>query len=273
MSDRSKYKDREWLRNQYVENGLTQYDIADKCGVTQAEISRWMDRLDIQANGQSKAQNPDAKVELLSDEGWLREKYHGNSLTIYEIGDMCNVHGATVAKYMRKMGIERREGTEKQTVHADSMKFTDPYWLEKEYSEKERATEDIAKECGVSQKTISNHLKANDIPVRDRVQTGEDHPQWNGGSPVYQLYDWRQARENTFEKYGKACLSCGMGPDEHIEAFGTSLHVHHIEPIATFDDPRDANTVDNLVPLCAECHRKYEGKDTSAEEIKNGEVA
>ena len=43
MSD-TRYKDAEWLEEQYHDNGLTQYEIADKCGVNQKTVRSWMDK-------------------------------------------------------------------------------------------------------------------------------------------------------------------------------------------------------------------------------------
>lgn len=42
-----KYRDEDWLREQYVQNSLTQQEIADRAGCSQHTISRWMRRYDI----------------------------------------------------------------------------------------------------------------------------------------------------------------------------------------------------------------------------------
>jgi hypothetical protein len=38
----AEYRDEDWLHEQYVENGLTQQEIADKVGCSQHTISRWL---------------------------------------------------------------------------------------------------------------------------------------------------------------------------------------------------------------------------------------
>lgn len=274
MAANPRYKNRDWLRRKYAEDGLSQYEIADECGVTQAEISRRMNRLGIDTNDRSTAQNPDAKTELLSDEEWLRERYHGDDLTVYDIGDMCNVHGATVAKRLRKLGIETRGGTEKQTTHAEHTKFTDPDWLESQYWGEDRSQSDIAAECGVSQPTIGNYLRKFGIETRPKHAVGEEHPQWNGGYDIYQLKNWDEARERVFDKYGQECLRCGLTQTAHKERYGESIHVHHLEALASFDDPADANRLENLVPLCQSCHKELEGADVTAADIESmGAVA
>lgn len=67
--------------------------------------------------------------------------------------------------------------------------------------------------------------------------------------------NWRKTREVVLERDGHACQCCGLPPNE----LEHPLEVHHIQPLRTFDDPKNANDVDNLVSLCKGCHRKWEG--------------
>jgi len=43
-----RYRNAEWLQEQYIEKDRTQKEIADKCGVSDSTISRWCDKLDIE---------------------------------------------------------------------------------------------------------------------------------------------------------------------------------------------------------------------------------
>lgn len=43
-----KYKDEQWLREQYLENDRTQEDIASECGVSHMTIQYWRDKFDIE---------------------------------------------------------------------------------------------------------------------------------------------------------------------------------------------------------------------------------
>jgi len=47
-----------------------------------------------------------------------------------------------------------------------------------------------------------------------------------------------------------------MSEDEHQDTFDTGLNVHHVTDVAEFDDPDDADTLDNVESLCVECHGK-----------------
>jgi transcriptional regulator with XRE-family HTH domain len=42
-----RYHDAEWLEQKYHEEGLTQREIAELCGVSPSAIRKWMDRNDI----------------------------------------------------------------------------------------------------------------------------------------------------------------------------------------------------------------------------------
>lgn len=49
--------------------------------------------------------------EKLSDPDWLREKYHGEELTLEEIGDICGVTAQAVHYRMKKHGVKTRSVT------------------------------------------------------------------------------------------------------------------------------------------------------------------
>jgi len=89
---------------------------------------------------------------------------------------------------------------------------------------------------------------------KGRSRRGEDNPNWKDGRPDYYGSNWREMREKTLQRDNHQCMKCGdSGEDE-------SLHVHHIKPIRTFDEPENANFLDNLVSLCVSCHHEMERK-------------
>jgi len=45
----TKYKDEDWLEQQYVEKDRSQADIAEECGVSDMTIHRWREKFDIGA--------------------------------------------------------------------------------------------------------------------------------------------------------------------------------------------------------------------------------
>jgi len=75
--------------------------------------------------------------------------------------------------------------------------------------------------------------------------------------------NWQKQREKALERDDFECRKCS---DEG------SLHVHHIKPRRTYIesdifDIEESNRLQNLVTLCASCHREEESGDT---DITNG---
>lgn len=60
---------------------------------------------------------------------------------------------------------------------------------------------------------------------------------------------WPAARAAALARDGHRCRVCGATRD---------LHVHHLRPVRLFAHPADAHRPDNLVTLCARCHRRAE---------------
>lgn len=69
---------------------------------------------------------------------------------------------------------------------------------------------------------------------------------------------WRRRRENALERDRYECTNCGLSEEAHIEQFDRGLHVHHIRPLRTFDDAREAHMTENLETVCLNCHNEIE---------------
>lgn len=78
---------------------------------------------------------------------------------------------------------------------------------------------------------------------------GDEHWLWNGGPDIDYGDDWQEVREKVIER-DEICQKCDQA--------GGILDVHHIVPIRTFDEPEEANVMDNLILLCRSCHMKVE---------------
>lgn len=72
--------------------------------------------------------------------------------------------------------------------------------------------------------------------------------------------NWKQQRERVLARDGYQCRTCGSEART-----GQGLHVHHIRPFRDYgyvpgknDGYRLANELENLVTLCASCHRQAE---------------
>lgn len=96
---------------------------------------------------------------------------------------------------------------------------------------------------------------------RSENWTGEQSPVYTGYSDNYGD-GWYRQRRRAREKYDGICQSCG------VEQSDRKHDVHHIVPVAEFDDPEDAHDLENLTLLCRSCHQTVE-YEMSVEEQKD----
>ncbi|WP_143824984.1 homing endonuclease associated repeat-containing protein [Natronoarchaeum philippinense] len=100
-------------------------------------------------------------------------------------------------------------------------------------------------------------------------RVGEDHPQWKGGGELYYGPNFQRQREKRLKADNYQCQNCGRAQDDHRDAYGRSLEIHHRTPVREFYQDIDTeagetpnweamNALSNLVTLCIECHRDVE---------------
>lgn len=80
---------------------------------------------------------------------------------------------------------------------------------------------------------------------------GERAAMWRGGSDPNRGQAWLKLAESIRERDGYTCRRCGTTQFEN----GRRLDVDHIRPWRSFENKKEANAADNLVALCARCHR------------------
>ncbi len=82
---------------------------------------------------------------------------------------------------------------------------------------------------------------------------GENHWNWTGGVAPYYGPNWHKVAAKIRARDGYCCQACGLyhrGKNAHS--------VHHIIPIRKWDSYETANHPDNLITICATCHRSVE---------------
>jgi len=92
--------------------------------------------------------------------------------------------------------------------------------------------------------------------------SGENHPNWSGGYTNWYGANWDSQRKKAVIRDQSRCQDCGVS----ALTLGKELHVHHIRPLKDFKNEYQeptwwerGNRLRNLVTLCPECHRKWEG--------------
>ena len=157
-TDGAKYHSEEWLREKYIDEGLTQSEIGDLCDVTQGTIGEWIRKFDIPTG-----HSPDSKQ--YQDESWLREQYCVNTKSQLEIADECGVTQGTIYLWMEKHGIEAREMDEAvATGDLDLLKDAD--WLRSKYHDEGLSTLEIGEITGFNSSTVRDFMNRHGIETR-----------------------------------------------------------------------------------------------------------
>lgn len=121
----------------------------------------------------------------------------------------------------------------------------------KELSEQDLTIAEMAVECQVDPKTITNWLRK--FNLQRGIRGGSRCSWYKGGWRKERGPDWLPLRKLVLERDGYKCVKCGMGQEEARER-GHTLSIHHIVP---WRDTQD-NSIENLITLCQSCHMKEE---------------
>ena len=145
-------------------------------------------------------------------------------------------------------------------------KYHDELWLRREYVVKGRSAIDIASQFCVNRHTIYRRLIKYGIARRSTGESlilsgatrGANNPAWKGGVADWDYaFNWKSICKTIKDRDGWTCQLCG----EQRKRWGHNLHVHHIN-----EDKTD-NHNENLVSLCAPCHRSVHRDKAIADQL------
>jgi len=106
------------------------------------------------------------------------------------------------------------------------------------------SVQEIADKCDVNRSTIRQHAKEQEVVGKRRTS--------------WEVEDsWEEAQHKVRKRDGE-CVECGMTDEEHQNRHNRPLTAHHVVPREMFDEKQNANSLDNLVAVCCECHQSYE---------------
>lgn len=97
-------------------------------------------------------------------------------------------------------------------------------------------------------------------------QEADPDPEYSGYKDRYTGYygtSWEAIRQRVLERDDRQCQQCGLSDEAHRDRGDLfppdgGLHIHHRVKAKEFDSRQAANSLDNLVALCASCHYQAE---------------
>lgn len=106
------WRDEDILRELYQEEKLTASDIAGRLGTTQPTVCRWLKKYSVsieRSRGTRPEDNGLPDNQPWHDEDTLERLYHGEGLTLSDVGDRLGCSHCTVLHWMREHEIPRRD--------------------------------------------------------------------------------------------------------------------------------------------------------------------
>jgi len=211
------------------------------CGKTDITTERGLIRHKAEQHGE-EGSYIDSRI---SDKQWFYQKYVVEGCSTKDIADLVGCSRPQASAWKRKHDIDsigshksRGKGENNPSWVDNTIMITCDYCGE----ETERITSNLTGERTFCSPDCSNKWKS-------EYWVGENNPLYRGGPQNYGQ-GWNAAREKALGRDGHTCQDCGA--TEH-------LHVHHIQPVRSFNNPSDAHYLENLRTLCRSCHRKWEG--------------
>jgi len=121
------------------------------------------------------------------------------------------------------------------------------HWKDDEYRNKvlkARKEKGITEEQIISCRKMGLANKGKNRSPETEFKSGEQNPNWKGGTDKYRGENWKKQRQKALER-DKCCKRCDVNKD---------LNVHHIIPYRISKD----SSLGNLITLCRRCHIIHE---------------
>jgi len=229
------YRQKDWLRKRYVEEGKTITEIAEELDVDHTTISKWRRKLNIpKRDKQVSLECPVCGSDFERPRSKVDRAKHANVCSrecIYE-GRSQGIIGRDVdGGYDVSETVETRECNH----CGGSFKTT----LSEDYNH-------CSREC-----FLSRHSER---------MAGDGNPAYNDGSSYESRGNhgphWDKERLRCYEQDDFTCQRCGDKCISRSEYNGENgakiIQAHHV-------DKGGGNGLENLVTLCARCHAEVEG--------------
>ena len=131
------------------------------------------------ASGEADRRSVSSSKELSAE--WLRQRYHGDGLTLRQIGKCAGFSMQTIRRRMAECGVERRDSGKP----AADKRLQSESWFREMYQERGYSSADIAEICGCSRPTAQKWKRKHGIESIGAYKSrGEGEANPNGGEWV-----------------------------------------------------------------------------------------
>lgn len=237
----NKLRDPDWLWQKRWVEGKEQREMAKLVDVTHNAVG-----YQLRKHGISGTIHP-----YIDDREILHDLYIRRDMGIHELCEKFNVDKSTVTERCERFGFNK----DVHRTNVWGLRWAIPFIREK-YVEEEWTIMEICEELGVTETPVLAAMDKYDIQRRNRSwYSGEKSKQYEGGktNTIYEG-EWNQQRNKARERDDYQCQLCGKCEGD----MERQLSVHHKKPYKTFDSPKEANKLKNLLSLCDSCHPKVE---------------
>lgn len=231
-----KLRNKDWVREQYVEKRRSLSEIGDQLNVTPSTVSPWLQRHNIPRRSNSASQHDAYVIEKLNDAQWLREEYINKNRSTVEIADDLDVSSSTISQRLGTHDIPILN-----SIHSEATynRLRDSEWMYKRYVEDRASTTEIASQLECSATTVSKWLSEHDIAVRSHQES--KLPEKAVGK--LQNADWLREQ---YHDNRKTLTEIGNDLDVSGRAVGLRLEAHGIEPRAIGETKLNQNALTYL---------------------------
>lgn len=218
----SQYRKKEWLLKKYENDGWSQNEIAEYCGVTQGTIFKWMRKFSISSRDMAEShlgkRNGSWIDSPIKDYHWMYREYVLNRKTLRDISKEQRVGLRTVSRWLKTHGIDARQGADSFVKLRDG--YSNTNWKGGSFCPNcAREKSYTAAKCSTC------HFEF----LRDNPKL---NPNYSGKSDItYLLRDFSKINwsPKILERDNYTCVSCGNDA-------GDNLNAHHIVPFVVLRD-------------------------------------
>lgn len=235
------YQNKQFLYNQYWNEGKSLREIAELCNVKEKIIWNQFNKLNIPRRNRSQGalyHLGTSEKEYLNKD-WLYDQYWNRKKTQEEIGKICGVSKRTISIWMQKFDIKKRTPSENQTGKIPSIE------IRKKISEssKKRWNKNLREKYSKRFKELWQTEEYRKLMKEREILMGERSPNWKGDNATpTAIHKYIQKRKTK----PKICEDCNQE-----KRLGLSF-LHHPEPYT--------RNIEDYRYLCWSCHMRYDYK-------------